>query len=173
MLLTKHAEDYEKSFNTLGLDAPIMEALDRLKFSVPTEIQQKAIPLIMTGRDIVACAKTGTGKTFAFLIPLIARLKTHSATIGTRSLILAPTRELSLQIFQALKDIGKFTDLRYSIIVGGYDYEGQFESLATNPDIIVATPGRIMEILDQTQFSLRRVEYLVFDEADIMFERGF
>ena len=101
-----------------------MQALERLKFTRPTEIQQKAIPLIMTGRDVVACAKTGTGKTFAFLIPLIARLKSHSSVVGTRSLILSPTRELSLQILEALKEIGKFTDLRYTLIVGGYDYEG-------------------------------------------------
>jgi ATP-dependent RNA helicase DDX54/DBP10 len=101
----------------------------------------------MTGRDIVACAKTGTGKTFAFLIPLIERLEKHSSVVGTRSLILAPTRELSLQILNALKEIGKFTDLRFSIIVGGYGYEGQFESIASNPDVIIATPGRLMEIL--------------------------
>lgn len=173
MLLKQNTQDFEKSFETLGLDEPIMQAIERLKFKKPTAIQQKAIPQIMTGRDIVACAKTGTGKTFAFLIPLIARLKKHSTVVGTRSLILAPTRELSLQILSALKDIGKFTDLRYSIIVGGYGYEGQFESIATNPDVIIATPGRLMEILAQTKFSLKKVEYLVFDEADVLFEMGF
>ena len=171
--MTKNSDGFEKSFDTLGLDEPIVKALERLKFTRPTEIQQKAIPLIMTGRDVVACAKTGTGKTFAFLIPLISRLKSHSATVGTRSLILAPTRELSLQILEALKEIGRFTDLRYTLIVGGYDYEGQFESIATNPDVIIATPGRLMEILAQTQFSLKKVEYLVFDEADLLFEMGF
>ena len=219
MLLKKHDEGFEKSFETLGLEDTIIRAVKRLKFKTPTEIQQKAIPLIMTGnqtnknktptdtslkifqksiilstihlkpsfsnlnspsiltisigRDVVACAKTGTGKTAAFLIPLIDRLKEHSSIVGARALIIVPTRELALQTLSSLKDFGKYTNLRNTLIVGGYGYEGQFESLASSPDIVIATPGRLMEIMEQTGFSLRKVEYLVFDEADMLFEMGF
>ena len=127
----------------------------------------------MTGRDIIACARTGTGKTASFTIPLIDRLKEHSDVVGARALIIVPTRDLAMQTLQVVKDLSRYTDLRRSLIVGGHNYEGQFESLAANPDIIIATPGRLMQILDETAFSLKRVEYLVFDEADSLFELGF
>lgn len=104
---------------------------------------------------------------------MVNRLKEHSKLVGARALIIVPTRELALQTLGALKDIGRFSGLRNTLLVGGYGYEGQFESIASNPDVVIATPGRLMEILDQTEFKLRKVEYLVFDEADILFEMGF
>lgn len=107
------------------------------------------------------------------MIPLVNRLKKHSTFVGARALIIVPTRELALQTLNAMKDMGKFTNLRNTLLVGGYGYEGQFESIASNPDVVIATPGRLMEILEQTEFELKKVEYLVFDEADILFEMGF
>ena len=173
MLFDKKEVNYQERFETMGLIEPVNKAIQQLKFRRPTEIQKKSIPLIMTGRDIIACARTGTGKTAAFTIPLIDRLKEHSEVVGARALIMVPTRDLAMQTLQVIKDLSRFTDLRRSLIVGGHNYEGQFESLAANPDIIIATPGRLMQLLDETAFSLKRVEYLVFDEADSLFELGF
>jgi len=173
MLFQKKPEGYGQTFDTLGLKEPIMKALFALKYKKPTEIQAKAVPAIIEGRDIIACAKTGTGKTAAFTIPLVDRLEQHSEVVGARALIIVPTRDLAMQTLAVVKDMTRFTDLRKTLIVGGHTYEGQFESLASNPDIIIATPGRLMQLLEETQFSLKKVEYLVFDEADSLFEMGF
>lgn len=161
------------TFENMGLEDSLMRNIRELKYKKPTHIQTKIIPLFMEGKDIVCCSKTGSGKTAAYMIPLVNRLKSHSATIGTRALVLVPSRELALQTTKNLRELIRGTDLRYCIIIGGHDYEGQFDSLASNPDIVVATPGRVMEILQETQFSLSKVEYLIIDEADCLFEMGF
>jgi len=138
----------------MHLISPLLKALKSLHFKTPTEIQQKSIPLILTGRDIIACARTGTGKTGSFIIPLVNKLKQHSEKVGARALIILPTRDLALQTLNVLKDFTRYTDLRRCLIVGGHTYEGQFESLSTNPDIIIATPGRLMQLMEEMNFSL-------------------
>lgn len=162
-----------RTFEEMGLPEQMLENIRELRYKKPTQIQTKVIPLFMEGKDIVCCSKTGSGKTAAYMIPLISKLKKHSDVVGSRALVLIPSRELALQTAKNLRELNKGSDLRYSIIIGGHDYEGQFDALATNPDIVIATPGRIMEILQETQFSLSKVEYLVIDEADALFEMGF
>lgn len=161
------------TFENMGLSQHLMDNIKLLRYKKPTHIQTKIIPLFLEGKDIVCCSKTGSGKTAAYMIPLINKLKKHVDVVGSRALILIPSRELALQTSKNLRDLLKGTDLRYSIIIGGHDYEGQFDALASNPDIVVATPGRVMEILQETEFSLSKVEYLIIDEADCLFEMGF
>ena len=104
-------------------------------YRVPTPIQRKAIPVILEGRDIVAMARTGSGKTAAFLIPMLEKLKTHSAKVGARGLILSPSRELAMQTLKFCKDLGKYSDLRQCVLVGGDNMEEQFGAMASNPDV--------------------------------------
>eukprot|EP00249_Psilotum_nudum_P019645 c27355_g1_i1 orf=293-2674(-) len=161
-------------FESLGLSPAIFRAIKRKGYQVPTPIQRKTLPLVLRGCDVVAMARTGSGKTAAFLIPLLEKLKVHSPKAGVRAVILSPTRELSLQTFKFCKELGRFTDLRTVVLVGGDSMESQFEDLAKYPDIIVATPGRLMHHLSEVEgMSLRSVEYVVFDEADRLFEMGF
>ncbi|EGR32929.1 hypothetical protein IMG5_066580 [Ichthyophthirius multifiliis] len=160
-------------FESMNLVYPVYKAIKARGFNVPTPIQRKAIPLILEGRDIVACSRTGSGKTAAFVIPLVNKLQTHSRTVGARALIVLPTRELALQITSVLKSFIKFTDLTYSLLVGGHNLEGQFESLAGNPDILIVTPGRLSQLIDETGLTLNKVEFLIFDECDYLFEMGF
>ncbi|CAD8188351.1 unnamed protein product [Paramecium pentaurelia] len=159
-------------FESMGLIPELYRAIKNQGFNVPTPIQRKAIPQILAGRDIVACSKTGSGKTAAFLIPLINKLQNHSTVVGIRGLILLPTRELALQIASVLKVLCKFTDLQYSIMVGGHGFEGQFESLASNPDILICTPGRVLQHLLEDRLKLSRVQMVIYDEADYLFEMG-
>lgn len=114
---------------------------------MPTPVQRKVIPVVMSGKDAIVCYKTGSGKTLSYLLPLINKLKCHSKIVGARALILIPTRDLAEQITKVLKQYIKFTDLKYTLLLGGHAYEGQFESLSTNPDILIATPGRLMQLL--------------------------
>eukprot|EP00250_Pteridium_aquilinum_P018459 c24097_g1_i1 orf=84-2645(+) len=161
-------------FESLGLSPLIFRGIKRKGYQVPTPIQRKTLPLVLAGYDVVAMARTGSGKTAAFLIPMLERLKTHSPKAGARAVILSPTRELALQTFKFCKELGRFTDLRFAVLVGGDSMESQFEDLANNPDVIVATPGRLMHHLSEVEgMSLRTVEYAVFDEADRLFEMGF
>ena len=129
------------------------------------------IPVILKQQDIIACAKTGSGKTFAFLIPILSMLKQKLDQVGVRALILVPTRELALQTAQVLKQLIRYSNLSYTLIIGGHDYTGQFESLAINPDIVIATPGRLLELVLSTQFQFKALEYLVLDEADNLMEK--
>lgn len=162
-----------KGFQSMGLSYPIYKAVMQKGFKVPTPIQRKVIPLIIEGRDVIACSRTGSGKTAAFIIPMLNKLEKHSSKYGCRALLLLPTREQALQTASNLKQFIKFSDLRYSVIVGGHGFEGQFEAIASNPDILIATPGRLMQLLDETDLSLSKIEYIVFDEADSLFEMGF
>lgn len=142
-------------------------------YRVPTPIQRKAIPVILDGRDIVAMARTGSGKTAAFLIPMLERLKAHSGKVGARGLILSPSRELAMQTLKFCKDLGKYTDLRFCVLVGGEHIDDQFSAIASNPDVIIATPGRLMHLIIEMSLDLKTMEYVVFDEADRLFEMGF
>ena len=160
-------------FQSFGLKKETLDSIRSFGFKKPTEIQSKIIPLILEGKDVIACAKTGSGKTLAYLVPLIDKLGERTGLVGARLLILVPTRELALQTSTVLKKLLKNTDLKYSLLIGGHDYIGQFESLSTNPDIVIASPGRLLEILKETEFSMNRIEYVVLDEADNFFEMGY
>jgi len=145
----------------------------RKGYRVPTPIQRKCIPLVMDGKDVVAMARTGSGKTAAFLLPMFEKLKTHSAKIGARALILSPTRELATQTFKFTKELGKFTNLRATLVLGGDRMEDQFAAIHENPDIIIATPGRLLHLVVEMELRLTSLQYVVFDEADRLFEMGF
>ncbi|EOY16525.1 Hydrolases, acting on acid anhydrides, in phosphorus-containing anhydrides,ATP-dependent helicases,nucleic acid binding,ATP binding,RNA binding,helicases isoform 5 [Theobroma cacao] len=161
-------------FESLNLSPNVYRGIKRKGYKVPTPIQRKTMPLILAGNDVVAMARTGSGKTAAFLVPMLEKLKQHVPQGGVRALILSPTRDLALQTLKFTKELGKFTDLCISLLVGGDSMENQFEELAQNPDIIIATPGRLMHHLTEVDdMSLRTVEYVVFDEADSLFGMGF
>ncbi|CAL5417524.1 unnamed protein product [Camellia sinensis] len=161
-------------FESMNLSPNVFRGVKRKGYRVPTPIQRKTMPIILAGADVVAMARTGSGKTAAFLIPMLEKLKQHVPQGGVRALILSPTRDLALQTLKFTKELGRFTDLRISLLVGGDSMESQFEELAQNPDIIIATPGRLMHHLSEVDdMSLRTVEYVVFDEADCLFSMGF
>ena len=161
------------AFQTMGLNANLLKAVTRKGFSVPTPIQRKTIPLILDGQDVVGMARTGSGKTAAFVIPMIETLKSHSAKVGARAIVLSPSRELALQTLKVIKELGKGTDLRMTLLVGGDSLEDQFSNMANNPDIIIATPGRFEHLKVEMGLELLSVKYVVFDEADRLFEMGF
>ncbi|XP_057772699.1 putative DEAD-box ATP-dependent RNA helicase 29 [Salvia miltiorrhiza] len=174
----KKQEQAKKSkscgFESLGLSLNIYNGVKKKGYRVPTPIQRKTMPLILTGYDVVAMARTGSGKTAAFLIPMLQKLQQHVPQAGVRALILSPTRDLALQTFKFAKELGRYTGLRASLLVGGDSMENQFEELAQRPDYIIATPGRLMHHLEEVDdMSLRTVEYVVFDEADCLFSMGF
>ncbi|GAB1318987.1 ATP-dependent RNA helicase dbp10 [Madurella fahalii] len=160
-------------FQAMGLNANLLRAITRKGFSVPTPIQRKAIPLILEKRDVVGMARTGSGKTAAFVIPMIERLKAHSARVGARGLILSPSRELALQTLKVVKELGRGTDLKTVLLVGGDSLEEQFGLMAANPDIVIATPGRFLHLKVEMSLDLSSIKYVVFDEADRLFEMGF
>ncbi|KAF0553306.1 DEAD-domain-containing protein [Gigaspora margarita] len=160
-------------FQSMGLSYPVYKAILHKGFKVPTPIQRKSIPLIMDGKDVVGMARTGSGKTAAFLIPIIEKLRVHSAKVGARAIILSPSRELAIQTQKVCKELTKYTDLRTCLLVGGDSLEDQFAMFANNPDIIVATPGRFLHLIIEMELELKTVEYIVFDEADRLFELGF
>lgn len=156
-----------------GLNNHLLKAITRKGFSVPTPIQRKTIPLVLDGQDVVGMARTGSGKTAAFVIPMIEKLKAHSARVGARALILSPSRELALQTLKVVKEFGRGTDLKCVLLVGGDSLEEQFGFMAGNPDIIIATPGRFLHLKVEMSLDLSSVKYVVFDEADRLFEMGF
>lgn len=160
-------------FEAMGLSHPVYKAIIRKGYRIPTPIQRKVISLVVSGRDVVAMARTGSGKTAAFLVPLIERLQEHSLQIGARGVVLSPTRELAEQTLKFTKELGAFTNLRSCLLIGGESLEDQFASLAANPDILIATPGRLMHHISQTTLTLSAVQLCVFDEADRLFEMGF
>ncbi|NWZ37258.1 DDX54 helicase, partial [Brachypodius atriceps] len=159
-------------FQSMGLSYPVFKGIMKKGYKVPTPIQRKTIPAILRGRDVVAMARTGSGKTACFLIPMFERLKAPSQA-GARALILSPTRELALQTLKFTKELGKFTGLKTALILGGDKMEDQFAALHENPDIIIATPGRLVHVAVEMKLKLHTVEYVVFDEADRLFEMGF
>ncbi|KAI1470678.1 ATP-dependent RNA helicase dbp10 [Daldinia caldariorum] len=160
-------------FQAMGLNANLLRAITRKGFSVPTPVQRKAIPLIMQRKDVVGMARTGSGKTAAFVIPMIERLRTHSATVGARALILSPSRELAIQTLKVVKEFSRGTNLKCVLLVGGDSLEEQFSAMTTNPDIIICTPGRFLHLKVEMSLDLSSIQYVVFDEADRLFEMGF
>lgn len=158
------------AFAALGLPEYVLKAIADAGYETPTPIQQEAIPVLLEGRDIIGGAQTGTGKTAAFALPIIARLHKHGKI---RALILEPTRELAQQVYDALQVFTKHTNLRTALLYGGVRYGKQREQILRCPDIIVATPGRLLDFLGQKTFKLEHVETLVLDEADRMLDMGF
>jgi len=161
------------SFNDLNLIEPINRALREQGYEQPTPIQVQAIPVVLEGKDLLGCAQTGTGKTAAFSIPILQHLYGKGGAKGVKALILTPTRELAVQIGESIAAIGKFTKLRHTVIFGGVSQFHQVNDLRRGVDIVVATPGRLLDLMNQGLISLARLEILVFDEADRMLDMGF
>ncbi|KPM06342.1 ATP-dependent RNA helicase DDX54-like protein 1 [Sarcoptes scabiei] len=161
------------NFQSFHLDKPLMRSIYKKGYRMPTPIQRKTIPIVLDGNDVVAMARTGSGKTAAFLIPIIQKLKNHQAVNGSRALILSPTRELALQTHKFVRELTRFTDLRCETILGGDSMERQFAKIHENPDIIIATPGRLLHIAVEMNLKFSKIEIVVFDEADRLFEMGF
>lgn len=156
-------------FTGLGIAPNLLDAIDRLKFTEPTPIQRQSIPIAIKGKDVIAVAQTGTGKTLAYGIPMIQRL----AQIKGRGLVVTPTRELALQVDEALNAIGRSPRLRTTVLIGGASMAIQLRSLRRKPCVIIATPGRLLDHLEHRTISLADVQILVLDEADRMLDMGF
>ncbi len=162
------------SFNALGLDAPILRAIREQGYTTPTPIQKEAIPVIMKGLDILAAAQTGTGKTAGFTLPLLQKLSADT-TPGRRprALILTPTRELAAQVAESVRIYGRYLPLRSAVLFGGVGVRPQIEKLKRGVDIVIATPGRLLDLVDQKALELSDTSFLVLDEADRMLDMGF
>jgi len=163
------------SFSELALSAPLHKALAACGYTEPTPVQAAAIPAALTGRDVLATAQTGTGKTAAFMLPALERLSTlkKGPKGAPRVLVLTPTRELAAQITEATRTYGRFLRIRSTSILGGSSYRDQFRALSMPLDLVVATPGRLIDHLERGSINLSRVEILVLDEADRMLDMGF
>src|SRR5512142_381200 len=151
-------------FTKFGLSNSILEGVKAMGYIEPTPIQLRAIPLILSGQDVIGSAQTGTGKTAAFALPLLSKLGHRDPR--TRVLVLEPTRELAAQVETAIRDLARFTDLRIAVVFGGVGYGKQNEALKRGIDILVATPGRLLDHLRQGNAHLDHVRHLVLDEAD-------
>lgn len=163
-------------FNQMGLIEPISRALAELGYQTPTPIQERAIPIIVSGTDVMGCAQTGTGKTAAFSIPILQKFYGSTSKAKGRpikALILTPTRELAIQIDDSFADYGKYTGLTHSVIFGGVGQKPQTDALARGVDILTATPGRLLDLINQGFISLKGIEFFVLDEADRMLDMGF
>ena len=164
------------SFNQLQLIEPVLKALGHQGYTQPTPIQEKSIPIILQKRDLLGCAQTGTGKTAAFTIPILQLMhqqQTVSQQRGIRALILTPTRELAIQIGESIEAYGKYLNLRHHVIFGGVTQHSQVQAIRRGLDIVVATPGRLLDLMQQRLISLSEIQYFVLDEADRMLDMGF
>src|SRR5450631_4182361 len=164
------------SFADLGLAEPLLRALEAAKYTVPTPIQARTIPALLQGRDVLGIAQTGTGKTAAFALPVLQHLsqsKERALPKSPRALVLAPTRELAVQIARSFDTYGRGLGLRLCTVVGGLGYGRQIETLARGVDILVATPGRLLDLVERGNVKLGNVTFFVLDEADRMFDMGF
>ncbi len=163
-------------FKELNIIPDILKALEKENYAVPTPIQEEAIPIILSGRDVLGCAQTGTGKTAAFAIPTLQLLSkevspAHEQKI--RALIVTPTRELAIQIYENFRIYGKYTKLTSTVIYGGVSQKPQEEKLKQGVDILVATPGRLIDLMNQRQLDLQHIKIFILDEADRMLDMGF
>ncbi len=160
------------NFQDLNLTTPLLNALEDLKISTPTPIQEQALPVILSGRDMVGIAQTGTGKTLAYLLPLLKTLK-YSEQLNPRILIMVPTRELVVQVVEELEKITKYINVRILGIYGGTNINTQRQQVAQGMDILVATPGRLYDLAINRNLQLKSVQKLVIDEVDVMLDLGF
>jgi ATP-dependent RNA helicase RhlE len=165
------------SFNQLQLIEPVLRALSQEGYTVPTPIQEQSIPVVLQHRDLLGCAQTGTGKTAAFAIPILQLMHEqqtmHHGRRPIKTLILTPTRELAIQIEESFRAYGRFLDLKSLVIFGGVSQVNQVHALHRGVDILVATPGRLIDLINQNHISLRDVKFFVLDEADRMLDMGF
>jgi ATP-dependent RNA helicase RhlE len=162
------------SFNELGLVPPLLQAIAEAGYEQPTPIQRDAIPPALAGRDLLGCAQTGTGKTAAFSLPILQRIDASAGDDpAIRALILTPTRELAAQIFESLRTYGKHLELWHAVIFGGVPEKPQIAELRRGIDVLVATPGRLLDLMNRGLVDLRSLEIFVLDEADQMLDMGF
>ncbi len=161
------------TFKNLQLDSAMLRAVERVAYSEPTPIQRRAIPPILEGRDLVGCAQTGSGKTAAFALPIVQMLAPAHGRRRIRVLVLAPTRELAAQIDEEFGKFGREKALRHVAIFGGVGQQPQVEALRRGVDIVVATPGRLQDLMDQGYIQLEAIDFFVLDEADRMLDMGF
>ena len=163
-------------FESLNIIEPILRSLKEEGYTIPTPIQTEAIPVVLNGTDLIGCAQTGTGKTAAFAVPILQLLhgnKVFEKKKRIRSLVVTPTRELAIQIEESFKSYGRYTGLTYTVVFGGVNQNPQTASLRNGVDILIATPGRLLDLMNQGYISLRDVEIFVLDEADRMLDMGF
>lgn len=165
------------SFETTNLKKELIKAVNELGYKSPTPIQRKAIPVILKQRDLLGCAQTGTGKTAAFSLPILHLMKDKNIEKGKkkkiRALIVTPTRELAIQIGESFTEYGKYTPLKNSVVFGGVSQKNQTDRLQSGIDILTATPGRLLDLMNQKFINLKDIEYFVLDEADRMLDMGF
>ena len=159
------------AFSKLGLSPTTLDGVKAMGYVEPTPIQLRAIPLVLAGRDVIGSAQTGTGKTAAFALPILSKLGQHAP--GPRALILEPTRELAAQVETAIHDYARFTNLRTTVVYGGVGYGRQTDELRAGTDIVMATPGRLLDHLERGTLRLDKIQFLVLDEADRMLDMGF
>ena len=163
-------------FSKYHIVPELKKSLDELGYKKPTDIQFKSIPQILSGQDILAIAQTGTGKTAAFAIPLISMLhdrKERAVDQNVKAVVMVPTRELAIQIEEVFKELGKYTDVEVISLIGGVDIEPQVKKLEKGVDVLIATPGRITDLVHKGHLNLKKIDFLVLDEADHMLNKGF
>ena len=170
------AHTYYMTFEQLELIEPIRKALKKQKYTTPTPIQAEAIPVVLDGSDLLGCAQTGTGKTAAFSIPIIQKIEeriSRGRKPGIKALILTPTRELAIQIGESFTAYGRYTHVKHTVIFGGVGQKPQTDALERGVDVLIATPGRLLDLINQGFIRLDTLEYFVLDEADRMLDMGF
>ncbi|MCG8692264.1 MAG: DEAD/DEAH box helicase, partial [Minwuiales bacterium] len=166
----------KRDFSGLGLNEPLLRALRAEKYDRPTPIQERAIPKLLAGKDLLGIAQTGTGKTAAFGLPILQTLaadRERPEPRTARALILAPTRELAIQIGEALRTYGRHLSLRQALVYGGVNQRRQVDAMRRGVDILIATPGRLLDLMNQRHVRLDGVRHFVLDEADRMLDMGF
>lgn len=164
----------EKNFTELGLHERLLKAIEKLELVTPTPVQAASLPIALTGKDLLISAQTGSGKTIAYLLPLLHKLlQEDSPNTATRALILVPTRELARQVFKDCTDLMSFTRLKAGLVTGGEALKYQSAMLRKNPEVVIATPGRLVEHIERRSIELGDVECLILDEADRMLDLGF
>ena len=171
-LVTKEEEEHDHvdTFEDLGLSSPLLRSIRNLGYEHPTPIQCQSIPYLLQGRDLIASSQTGTGKTAAFALPILSSLKGKGKL---RALILEPTRELAAQVYNAFVEFAKYLDFRFALLQGGVRYEQQRRQIRRGADIMIATPGRLLDFVYRRELSFEHLEVLVLDEADRMLDMGF
>ncbi|MDP8012866.1 MAG: DEAD/DEAH box helicase, partial [Nanoarchaeota archaeon] len=161
------------SFDELNLDENLKKSLQKAGFSAPTEIQSRALPYVLEGKDVFIRSKTGTGKTAVFLIPIINYLESNKLSGRPSALIVLPTRELSLQVWHVARQLCSFSDIKAAVVYGGVSLNPQIDKLRRGADIIVGTPGRILDLIHRRALDIGKIKFLVLDEADLMLDIGF
>ncbi|MDD3037609.1 DEAD/DEAH box helicase [Bacteroides sp.] len=161
------------NFENLNLIEPLLKALQQEGYTTPTPIQEQAIPIVLRGKDLLGCAQTGTGKTAAFSLPILQKLYKTDQRKNIKALILTPTRELAIQIGECFEAYGRYTGIKHTVIFGGVGQKPQTDALRAGVQILVATPGRLLDLITQNYISLKALDFFVLDEADRMLDMGF